>query len=290
MSAPEQASRTAGESGERFDAVVDVLRTMLPEAFGGIPPTPDTPIDVGHPFRAGLHAMLASRRPDAPSDLLTELRTWGDVDEWFGEALLDASNQQPGPVFTTLVRLRPMVPPDVPALYATALDPAVAMAWRYRGHTMSYADFERTLFEGVLAQYIVETLSGEMQGLATLYSADMSNGHAWLALLRADGGRRVPGAMILGAAQMLRQGFSAWPFHKIYVELPVYNSWLIDALVESGLAEEEGRLTNHYFHDGRWLDKIIAAFYREAFLGRFSEWFPGETSSSELGPPDRFPT
>jgi RimJ/RimL family protein N-acetyltransferase len=266
------------------DPARDVLRLRFPRSLGDRLLAREDEIDLSATSKGALRSLLRSVRPDSPDELVSGVRTWGDVFDWFGDALT-AAGEHGGfgsAAAGSRVRLRPVLPQDTQALYVAATEPSQGFRWRFRGRTPSFDEFERTLFDAVLAQYIVESDVGTGIGMVTLYNADLANGHAWFAFLRMTSSSRVASsAMIEGAAHFIDQCFRTWNFRKIYVQTPEFNQYLIDGLVTSGIATVEGELHDHYFYDGRYWSDIYASIDAAVWNKQLSGWF------DVVSPPDR---
>src|SRR5688572_24966393 len=81
--------------------------------------------------------------------------------------------------------LRPVTPDDYPSIYHWSTTPPTAETWRFRGATPSPDAFAATLFDGVLAQYVVATRSNPAKpaGLVQAFNYDPANRLAYLGAL-----------------------------------------------------------------------------------------------------------
>jgi RimJ/RimL family protein N-acetyltransferase len=268
--------RRDGKSPED-EQVRKVLRELLPYALADNELCRNEPLQLGHAHRAALIALLSQYRPDS-AGLAESVHTWGDIFDWYGAQL---TGEVRDPTFSASssprVQIRALQPSDVPSLYSAASDPVLGHRWRYRGRTPSFAEFEATLFEGVLAQFAVAPKdSGAICGLVTLYNADLANGHAFLGVVR---GKRVPGdqgSMMDGCILLIQHAFASWPLRKIYFEVPGYNMHLVDGLIDAGFATEEGRLQEFFFFNGEYFDKVYVSIHRHVWLERMGPWFSRE--------------
>lgn len=263
-----------------IDCVRAVLREWFPEALLDAPMEPHAEIRFGHSHRAGLDSLLRSVRPEIDDGVIAAVRTWGDVYEWFGNALIESGRSASPFAATTVARtaLRPLQPSDIEGLYQSAMDPETGYRYRFRGKTVSIEEFRHSLYEGVLAQFVVVSVDGQPTpiGLVSAYNADLANGHAYIAMLRARPTRHVSrGAMMEGAARFVQYCFDTWPIRKIYMEVPEYNLTLIDTLMDARIAVEEGRLTDYLFHEGRFYDQVVASISRPTWQDRMSRWVSG---------------
>lgn len=167
------------------------------------------------------------------------------------------------PLATRRVRLRPVRDADLPFLYALMTAPESGARVRFAGATPSPSQVAATLWEDVLAQFVIESASGEAIGLFVVSSPNFRDGYAYFSVLgRPDmlGRGRVAEGGMLG----VHYAFSTWPFRKLYME----SSETSYAAFGSGLGRffaEEGRLRQHAYFDGRYQDLRILAVYRETW-------------------------
>lgn len=159
-------------------------------------------------------------------------------------------------------RLRPLAQNDYGYFYDLSLSAENNARWRYRGTTPSPERFVTDLWTGVQAQFVIETPEPRQRaGLVVAYNADMANGTVYLAaLVDNDYHRKVwPMEGILLFVDYLLQN---WNFRKVYAETPEFCA----AQFASGAGtffEEEGRLTQHQFFQGKYWDYITYALTRE---------------------------
>jgi RimJ/RimL family protein N-acetyltransferase/acyl carrier protein len=155
-------------------------------------------------------------------------------------------------------RLAPVLPPSVPFLYGLSMIPEVGFRWRYRGAVPSPQQFEQDLWQGVLAQFVVESIqSSQPAGHVVCYGPDRNMGHAYVGAAMTD---EYQGSGI--AAEPVRifldYLFDVWPFHKLYLELPEFNLPQFASAAGRGL-HVEARMRNHHYYQGRRWDQIILA-------------------------------
>src|SRR5262245_33507497 len=165
---------------------------------------------------------------------------------------------------TGRVHLRPIEPSDLEALYRLSIDPRVGLTWRFRGSTPSFEIFRDTLFDNVLAQYVIETASGRLGGLAVCYAANMRNGFAYVGIVAAPDFLGT-GLAIEGTALFLTYLFSHWNFRKLYAEVPAFNLQQFESAIGK-YCQVEGLLLDHEYFAEEWWDLHILAFHRDACL------------------------
>lgn len=180
------------------------------------------------------------------------------------------------------VRLRPIAERDRAFLYELMTSPDSGGRVRFGGATPSPEKVAATLWDSVLAQFVIEGVdSSEPLGLVAITSANFRDGVAYVSALGLPvaQGR---GLIAEGALLAFHYAFLTWPLRKIYMETTE------DSLrrFESGLGPffaEEGRLREHTFWNGRYIDVVIVAVYRStweqkagAYLERWQRAAAGE--------------
>jgi RimJ/RimL family protein N-acetyltransferase len=160
------------------------------------------------------------------------------------------------------VRLRAVEPNDIPFLYRLATEGETAERWRYRGSTPDPQTFAAHLWEGVLAQFLVErTVDGAPIGLVCAYNANLRDGYVYGAAVceaPSVGTGQCAEALLLLADHI----FANWNFRKIYFESAAFN-YAQFASGASEYFEEEARLKDHTFHRGRYWDLVVGSLTRE---------------------------
>ncbi|HWC28319.1 MAG TPA: GNAT family protein [Solirubrobacteraceae bacterium] len=132
---------------------------------------------------------------------------------------------------------------------------------RFAGATPSPEKVAASLWDSVLAQFVVEDVSGHNPlGLVSVTSPNFRDSYAYIS---AVGSPDVQGSGLFIESVLLcfNYGFATWPFRKIYMEATEtsYSSF------KSGLGRlfsEEGRLREHSYWNGRYVDLLILAVYR----------------------------
>lgn len=165
---------------------------------------------------------------------------------------------------TCRVRLRHIAERDRAFLYELMTSPEAGGRVRFGGATPSPEKVAASLWESVLAQFLIEgTGSEDPLGLLTITSPNFREGFAYISALGsadAQGTGVVAEGVLLG----FHYAFSTWPFRKIYMEAgeDSYEAF------RSGLGQffvEEGRLREHMFWNRRWRDVFILAVYRHTW-------------------------
>ena len=163
------------------------------------------------------------------------------------------------------VYLKPITPSDYPFLQTLETIGDLAPRWRHRGMTPSPEQWAATLWNDVLAQFMIVSIQNNTPvGRVVLYHPNFQDRYAYFAAMRFNPRERTP-LMVYGISLFLRYVFTNWEFGKLYMEVPEYN---YDQFA-SGLGrffEIEGRLRGHLHSGTRAWDQLILAVYREAAI------------------------
>jgi RimJ/RimL family protein N-acetyltransferase len=170
------------------------------------------------------------------------------------------------------VRLRAVRDLDRPFLYGMLTDPEIGARWRFRGAVPRPEAFERVLWDGVLAQFVVEgRRDGVPKGVVTSYGANLSAGTASMAVaLAADHVRH--GLGVEAAYLFCDYQFATWSLRKLYLETPEFNCGRFLGAI-GRYCHVEGVLRDHEYFDGRYWDSVSLAVYR-ADVERFAQEHP----------------
>lgn len=166
----------------------------------------------------------------------------------------------------TRVRLRLLRPADVDFLYELSLDPGQSFRWRFRGNTPSPQSFASGLWEGVLAQFVVDSHDGmgstpSSLGAVIAYQASIRDGWCYVGAL-GKGAVDARGRMAEAMALFLDYLFDTWPFRWVYLEVPEYTFTSISS--GSGrYFEPVARFPDHFSFRGRYWDLMVLAVTRE---------------------------
>lgn len=163
------------------------------------------------------------------------------------------------------VSLRPVMPGDYDFLRIQELRAPDVVLYRHRGRSVSPEAYPESLWTSVLTQHlIVDRESDQVAGLVASYGADFVNGTAKMAAFTFLPFRS-QGWPMEGLRLMIEFVFYAFPIRKLYAEVLEPN------LEQFGrgfprLLEEEGRLKEHAFVGGTYVDQVILSLTR-------SRWF-----------------
>lgn len=168
------------------------------------------------------------------------------------------------PLSSRRVRLRTIAEGDRLFLYDLMTSPQAGGRVRFGGGTPSPDKVASSLWDGVLAQFVIEGMrSGDPLGLTAVTSPNFRDGVAYLSAVGVPAAQG-SGLIAEGALLGFHYAFAAWPLRKIYMEATEES---LDAF-RSGLDvlfHEEGHLRQHTFWGGRYLDVFILAVYRETW-------------------------
>lgn len=168
------------------------------------------------------------------------------------------------PLASRRLRLRPVREQDRRFLYELMSSPEAGGRVRFGGSTPSPEKVLASLWDSVLAQFVVESAEGGRPvGLVAVTSPDFRNGFAYVSAL---GTVETQGSGLIAEAALLafHYAFSTWPFRKLYMEA-TDDSFRAFAGGLGELFREEARLVDHVFWNGRYVDLVIVAVYRETW-------------------------
>lgn len=159
--------------------------------------------------------------------------------------------------------LRPIEDADIPTLHRIALRRDTGRYWRYRGATPSIQQFAHELWSGGAFTQMVAARrddAGTALGLVVAYDLSAAGHCKFGAIFDAD----VLGTVIAGESVRLFIDFlfEAWPLRKVYLETLEPAAERFSSTLDRH-AVEEGRLIEHDFVDGRWVDLRVFAIWRE---------------------------
>ena len=163
------------------------------------------------------------------------------------------------------VRLRPLTERDSGFIYQLMVSEHSGGRVRFGGATPSPEKVAASIWESVLAQFVIEGRStGEQLGLVAITSPNFRDGFAYLSALGSDGSQG-SGIVAEGVLLAFNYAFMTWPFRKIYMEA-TEESYRAFYSALGHFFSEEGRLKQHSFWNGRYMDLAILAVYRETWV------------------------
>jgi RimJ/RimL family protein N-acetyltransferase len=177
------------------------------------------------------------------------------------------------PLVGRYVYLRPIENRDYEVIQRSELAGTTALLYRHYGTTPSPDHFVSSLWSGVLAQYMICSIhSNAPLGMATCYGADMKNGFAYLAALIFAPYRR-QAFVHEGIELFISYLWRAFPFRKLYAETIEPNFSKFSSATDIGWTVE-GRLSDHQFVNGQYVDKVILSLTREHWSQRLTASSP----------------
>jgi len=165
---------------------------------------------------------------------------------------------------TRRIRLRVITERDRAFLYELMTSPQSGGRVRFAGATPSPEKIASSLWDSVLAQFVIEGFNSQQPlGLVAITSPNFRDGFAYISAL---GPPQTQGLGLIAEGVLLgfHYAFTTWPFRKIYMEATEESY----AAFKSGLGRffvEEGRLKEHAFWNGRFMDVLILAVYRQTW-------------------------
>ncbi|AKL73734.1 acetyltransferase, ribosomal protein N-acetylase [Actinobacteria bacterium IMCC26256] len=170
------------------------------------------------------------------------------------------------------VVLKPLAADDVPFICELELHPANLHRWRHRGRIPNPETQVRTLWDGVLAQFLVVDLeTNKGVGLVSAYNPDFGNGHCFVAFM-SNPNYLGTGLCVEGAAILIDYLFESWPLRQVMAETFGFNIGQFESAAQN-IFEEQGRLKEYAFFRGKYWDKVILVLTRERWSktsGRFA--------------------
>lgn len=278
MAAAETTPRATDLSWSRF---LSAVQQLVPDLAEDLKPH-DTIAEVARDdfHRAVLFSALVQLGRGLPEDLVWTISDLHEAHEWCRTKWQDS--EFPARLTPAVarelrtgsrVRLRPVLPDDMPMLYKASMSPEFGFRWRLRGASTSVDDFERMLYGGTLVHFIAERCdTGTPQGIVAAYDARFSAQSCYLAFQRTTD---EPGVSEMFEAFILFVDyvFRTWNFRKIYADVPGFN-FAKYCSHPSDLFEIEARLRGHDFYNGQWWDLFTIAIYRERFAEFSQLWGP----------------
>ena len=175
----------------------------------------------------------------------------------------------------TLVRLRAREPEDLERAYAWINDPEVIRHLTTR-YPMSRADEERWLRETPANAFAngvalaIETKEGDHIGTIDLLEVRPEDRKAQLAIMIGDKACWSKGYGTDAILTLLRFAFDEMNLNRVWLSVHDSNERAIACYKKCGF-QQEGRLRQERFKDGRYGDVLIMGLLREEFDGVLSE-------------------
>ncbi len=168
----------------------------------------------------------------------------------------------------TLVRLRALEPTDLERAYTWINDREVTryLAARY---PLSRADEERWLKEAPTNSFAgvrlaIETKDGVDIGNINLHQANAEDRKAGLGIMIGDKAYWSNGYGTDAIVTLLRLAFHEMGLNRVWLHVFDFNERAIACYTKCGF-REEGRLRQHRFTEGRYVDTLVMGVLREEF-------------------------
>lgn len=161
------------------------------------------------------------------------------------------------------VFLRPLTPVDAQLLYHHELGEDASLSWRFQGVTPSPEVHARSLWENVLATFVVTgSDTGSPLGVVSLYNPSLDGGVAFLAAMSLPNGKAT-GLVVEGCGVFLNHCFWRWPLRKVVIDANADSVRQYESVV-GRLFKEEGRLRDFAaVSHGEFVDRVFLTLDRE---------------------------
>jgi acyl carrier protein len=160
--------------------------------------------------------------------------------------------------------LHPVTQADYDFLYRLEVGDPRSILWRHSGRTPRPEDFAASLWNGVVASFVITDLTTATRcGVVTFYDERPAAGIIYVAAMV---GFETRGTIVGPEAIRLAidHAFAAWPIRMIVVETIEPNLKQFESSLASVL-RYEGRITDAEFAAGRYWDKIFCTIRRSAW-------------------------
>lgn len=167
-----------------------------------------------------------------------------------------------------------LVPPDphfYPYLFELLTSDENSWAWRHRGQSPEWSDFQRGLSSGVLTSWVVLRASDNVAaGFSCLYDFDPRSGCVRYSLALEEGKLGVVGAFEVGLVS-LRYACNHWPIRKVYAHRAHHSRNAGVAELPAPGFNVEGVLRDAVYFDGAYIDETISAMTADEVRRRYSQ-------------------
>lgn len=169
------------------------------------------------------------------------------------------------------VNLRPVEYSDLTFLCDLANDPGVrenVVGWDWPVSAAGQQKwFESTLADSSTKRLIVESDKGEAIGLTGFWEIDWRNRTAMTAIkLGGTKGARGNGYGVLAIREIMRFGFLEAGFNRLHATVLASNPRSLAAYVGKSGWTEEGRMRQHIWRDGNYVDLVQIGILRSEYL------------------------
>jgi RimJ/RimL family protein N-acetyltransferase/acyl carrier protein len=272
--------RTSADGGldldvDTFEAFVDDLGDLLGRSFDATEPTTRLTEDLGFDSvdRLELLGLFDRAGIEVPDELVATLATLGDLHHYLA-TITPTRESRPEPIAATgpvssplessSIILRPVTGADEPYLYRLLTTGDQLVRFRLRGMTPSPESFHQFIWERVVAQFVATTRQGRPVGLVSCFDPDFRNRYAYVAAV-ADPELVGTGLMAEAAMVFISYVFGEFDLRKVYAESlePNFEQFAHGA---GRFFEIEGRLRDHEYLGGRYVDALLLAAHRDRWM------------------------
>ncbi len=255
-----------------FDAFVAGLGDLLGRTFTGVGTTTRLTEDLGFDSvdRLELLGLFDREGIDVPDELVATLATLGDLHHFLTtitpRMTRPASPPVSSPLESSSIVLRPVTGADEPYLYRLLTSGDHLVRYRLRGMTPSPESFHQFVWDRVVAQFVAVTHQGQPVGVVSCFDPDFRNRYAYVAAV-ADPSVQGNGLMAEATRLFVSYVFGEFDLRKLYAESlePNYEQFAHGA---GRLFEVEGRLRDHEYLGGRYVDALLLAAHRDTWMAR----------------------
>jgi RimJ/RimL family protein N-acetyltransferase/acyl carrier protein len=256
---------------DAFAAFVDDLGNLLGRRFDGVEPTTRLTEDLGFDSvdRLELLGLFDREGIDVPDELVATLATLGDLQHFLTTITPRMDRPVSTPLESSSIVLRPVTAADEPYLYHLLTSGDQLVRYRLRGMTPSPESFHQFVWDRVVAQFVAVTRQGQPVGVVSCFDPDFRNRYAYVAAV-ADPAMQGNGLMAEATRLFVTYLFGEFDLRKLYAESlePNYEQFAHGA---GRLFEVEGRLREHEYLGGRYVDALLLATHRDRWMARQGE-------------------
>jgi RimJ/RimL family protein N-acetyltransferase/acyl carrier protein len=250
---------------EPFDVFAAQLGQRLGRRFAGVEPTTRLTEDLGFDSvdRLELLGLFDEQGIEVPDELVATLATLGDLHHYLTTITpsREIAAGATSPLESASIVLRPATGADEPYLFRLLTSGDQLVRYRLRGMTPSPEAFHQFIWDRVVAQFVAFSRQGHPVGLVSCFDPDFRNRHAYVAAV-ADPEVKGNGLMAEATRLFVSYLFGEFDLRKLYAESlePNYEQFAHGA---GRLFEVEGRLREHEYVGGRYVDALLLAAHRD---------------------------
>lgn len=176
-----------------------------------------------------------------------------------------AASEQPlaDELSTDHYTLLPMTAGHHQAIHRLANQEWAAFKWRYRAGIPSFPVFERTLYAGVLTQFVITGNEHPTNIVGVLIAHDF-NAQDQHCVMSTVFDSCHSGPVEETIPLFIKYLFRYWSLRKMYVEVSDFNRVPYHSACVAGLVKEEARLKHHIYFDDKYWDQVTYAVYPDS--------------------------